>query len=396
MTRARGRLTRVGALPVLLVTLAALALAAAAVALIGAMPSSQSPLARAGERTRCTAHVAGLAAAARAVAQAPAGGVVCLASGRYTGTLSLSADHSGEVTLRAAPGAHVQTGSIGIAGSHIAVRDLWVRGEIALAAGSSFMTLDRDDITGGSEGIVFDTSDCTVPNAPTWSGCEPHAPITDVTISHNHFHNIGQGNSEDAIHLDNWRNVTVTGNEFDHILESGNHTDCLQSVYGGSNLVFDHNYEHDNNCQGIFIKDGDATNVAFTDNLFLRDQVGSYANFAQIWNVQGLTIQHNTIWDGKGLALVTEDASFTPTATIDHNVISNIVIEAHSGTPYAIADRENLFGQSPWSFAAKASDRMVHRPRFAHPARDDYRLVHDRRGIGIDWSPAGQRYGPPR
>ena len=89
-------------------------------------------------------------------------------------------------------------------------------------------------------------------------------------ISGNHFHGIGQSGSEDAIHLDNWRNVTVSRNEFDHIIESGNHTDCLQSVYGGTNLTFTRNYEHDNDCQGFFVKDGDATNVTVSDNLFVR------------------------------------------------------------------------------------------------------------------------------
>jgi hypothetical protein len=395
MSRARGRLARVRALPILLATLVAIAmLAAAAVALIGARPSARPPLPRASAATRCSAHASSLAAAARAVAQAPSGGVVCLASGRYAGTLSLVARHSAYVTLRAAPGAHVRTGAVRIAGSHIALRDIWVHGEIALEAGSSFIVIDRDDVTGGGEGIVFDTSDCTVPNAPIWAGCEPQAPITDITISHNHIHDIGETGGEDAIHLDNWRRVTITGNEFDHIIENGEHTDCMQSVYGGDQLKFDHNYEHDNDCQGFFIKDGDATNVAFTDNLFLRDQIGSYANFSQFWNIQGLTIQHNTIWDGKGLALVTEDASFTPTATIDHNVIETFTVERPVGNPYTITERENLFGERPWSFRANASDRGASRPRFVDPAHDDYRLVRNRRAIGVDWSPAGQHYGP--
>jgi hypothetical protein len=375
-------------------------MAALGAALLGATPMPTASIRASTAAARpCGIRVSSLGAAAEAMARAPSGGVVCLTAGRYPGRLSFSAQHTGDVTLQAAPGAHVSTGSIAIAGSHIVVRDLWVNGEIALAAGSSFVTLDHNDISNahgrGGEGIVFDTSDCTAPNAPRWEGCEPQAPISDVTISGNRIHNIGAGHSEDAIHLDNWRNVTVSGNEFEHIVETGNHTDCLQSVYGGTNLTFTHNYEHDNDCQGFFIKDGDATDVSITDNLFLRDQVGAYANFAQIWNVQGLTIQHNTIWDGKGLALVADEASFTPTATIDHNAFSNLVVEPPVGTPYAIAEHDNLFGQAPWSFRASPTDRVTARPRFADPARNDYRLVHNPRDIGVDWSPAGQRYGPP-
>jgi hypothetical protein len=378
-------------------------LIAAVVALtLGAIAAARSPSASSpatSAASRCTAHVSSLDTATRAVARAQAGGVICLAAGTYEATLSLSARASGYVTLRAAPGAHVQLGTVRIAGSHIALRDVWVRGEVALAAGSSHVLIDHDDISNvgghGGEGVVFDTSDCTAPNAPKWSGCEPHAPIGDVTISHNHFHNIGQGNSEDAIHLDNWRNVTVTGNEFDHIIESGNHTDCLQSVYGGENLVFDHNYEHDNDCQGIFVKDGDATNVSVTDNLFVRDQLGAYANFAQIWNVKNLTIQRNTIWDGKGLALVANQASFTPSARVDHNVIEIFTIERPVGTPCAVTEARNVFGQGPWSFSASPSDHAASRPRFRDSARDDYRLARNPHHIGVDWSPAGQHYGPP-
>jgi hypothetical protein len=372
---------------------------ALALGAIAAARSPSTPPPAKSAASRCTAHVSSLDAAARAVAMARSGSVICLAAGTYEGTLSLSAHQGRYVTLRAAPGAHVELGTVKVAGSHIALRDLWVHGEVALAAGSSHIWIDHDDITDagnhGGEGIVFDTSDCTAPNAPTWSGCEAQSPISDVTISHNHIHDIGQAGGEDAIHLDNWRNVRILANEFDHIIENGEHTDCLQSVFGGEGLVFDHNYEHDNDCQGFFIKDGDATAVAFTDNLFLRDQVGTYANFAQIWNVRGLTVEHNTIWDGKGLALVANQASFTPTARVDHNAIDIFTIERPVGTPYTVTETRNVFGESPWSFGASASDRAASRPRFVDPARDDYRLARNPHHIGVDWSPAGQHYGPP-
>jgi hypothetical protein len=205
---------------------------------------------------------------------------------------------------------------------------------------------------------------------------------------------VGSGASEDAIHLDNWRNVRIVGNELDHIVETGNHTDCLQSVYGGEGLVFDHNFEHDNDCQGFFVKDGDATDVSFTENLFVRDQLGAYANFAQIWNVRGLSIEHNTIWDGKGLALVADEASFGPTATVDHNLIATFALERPVGPPYAMVEHENIFGEAPSSFRASRSDRTVAHPRFVRPKQDDYRLARNRRDIGVNWSPAGQSYGP--
>jgi hypothetical protein len=387
MTHRQGRLALLGVAPVLAGGIATLLILSAS------SPDASVPRA-VGARIRCTAHVSSLTAATHAVSLAHPGDAVCLQGGSYPGKLSLSARPAGDVVLRAAPGAHVSTGGVSIAGTHIVVRDLWVHGEVAIAAGASNVTIEHDDITGGGEGIVFDTSDCTVPNAPKWSGCEPMAPIEDVKISANHIHDIGARGGEDAIHLDNWRNVRITGNELDHIVEAGEHTDCLQSVFGGANLSFDHNYEHDNDCQGFFVKDGDATNVSFTDNLFLRDQIGTYANFSQIWNVQGLTIRRNTIWDGKGLALVANEASFTPTARVDHNVIESLVVERAIGRPYSIDEHDNLFGQASWSFHANPSDRRMTRPRFLAPMRGDYRLARNPHGIGVDWSPGTRHYGP--
>ena len=340
------------------------------------------------------------AAASREVSQAAQGSVICLKAGRYPGPLSLAGHRAGDVTLRAAPGAHVSTGAIKITGSHVAVRGLWIDGEVLLNEGASHITIDHDDISGGGEGVVFETSDCTAPNAPKWAGCEPHAAITDVILSGNHFHDIGESGSEDAIHLNNWRNVTISGNEFDHIIESGNHTDCMQSVYGGSELSFDHNYEHDNDCQGFFIKDGDASNVAFTDNLFLRDDEpdehgARFGNLAQFWNIQDLTVERNTIWDGKGIVLVAEDAQVSPSASVKHNLLSNFSLSKPVGTPYALSESFNVFGEDPSSSHA-SSDRLLRRPRFVDAARDDYRLAHNPHRIGVDWSPAGKHYGPER
>jgi hypothetical protein len=348
----------------------------------------------------CTLEVRSLAAAARDVDLAPSGEVVCLKAGGYAGSLSLDARHAGDVTLRAAPRAHVRIGDADIGGSHLILRNLWIAGEVTVDAGASHITIDHDDISGGAEGIYFDTSDCTAPNAPTWPGCSPLDPVTDVVISGNHIHDIGAPGTEDAIHLDNWRSVTVTGNEFDHIIESGGHTDCLQSVFGGSGLTFTRNYEHDNDCQGFFVKDGDVSNVSFTDNLFLRDNEPDgkrerFYNLAQFWNVQGLTVEHNTIWDGKGIVLVAEDAQNSPSVTIDHNLLSYLSISRPIGRAYALGESRNIFGHLPSSFMPAATDRTNARPRLIGAGGDPYRLARNPHHVGIDWNPARQRYGPP-
>jgi hypothetical protein len=378
----------------------ALLIAAATIGLPGVVISQSSRSSHAnGGSVKCTRKAASLATAASVVDHARPGEVVCLKAGSYAGKLMLTARHAGDVTLRAAPLARVVIGEVDIGGSHLVVRNIWIKGEVTLDAGASHITLDHNDITGGGEGIVFDTSDCTAPNAPKWSGCEPLAPVSDVVISGNRLHDIGQPGTEDAIHLDNWRNVTITGNEFDHIIESGNHTDCVQSVYGGSGLQFTRNYEHDNDCQGFFVKDGDATAVSFTDNLFVRDnepdgQGAHFFDLAQFWNIQGLTIAHNTIWDGKGIVLVAEDAQNSPSATIDHNLFSYLSVSRPIGAAYALTESYNVFGHRPSPFALGATDRTTARPRFAGAGGNPYRLARNPHHVGIDWSPARQRYGP--
>jgi hypothetical protein len=346
----------------------------------------------------CTQTISQGANVASTVNSAAAASVICLNSGSY-GSVTLNATHSGNVTLQAAPSAHATVSSMNISGSHVVLRGLWFGGEVTLQEGTSFITLDHNDITGGGEGVVLNTSDCTVPNAPKFSGCGPHEPITDVTMTGNHFHNIGENHTEDAIHLDNWRNIVITGNEFDHIIESGEHTDCLQSVYGGENLTFEHNYEHDNDCQGFFVKDGDVTNVTFSENLFLRDQEADaagekFGNLAQFWNIHELTMENNTIWDGKGLVLVAEGSSVSPTATVDHNLFSYFSVSKAVGTPYALTENHNIFENDPSSISRNSTDSVTANPGFDNTATDDYRLASNPNGIGIDWSPVGQQYGP--
>lgn len=357
--------------------------------------SGSWPHLRSSAPATCSATFSSLSSAIAAMSSARASATECLASGSY-GAVNIGLKKSVDVMLAAAPGAHVSVGPVSLNGSHIGITGLWVKGEIDVRAGTSFVTISHNDITGGYFGIVFDTADCTAPNAPTWPGCKPQPKITDVTIARNHFHDIGKASGgEDAIHLDNWARIEIIYNEFNQIVESGNHTDCLQSVYGGDQLLFSYNYEHDNNCQGFFIKDGDSSHVSFRDNLFLRDSIGASANFAQVWNTAGLGAEHNTIWDDKGLALVADGSVVTPTAAIDHNVLAEASVNHTSGKPYALFHRAfSIFGDAGSNFPMVSTDRVLTSPHFINPATDDYRLATNPNGIGIDWRPADQQYGP--
>jgi hypothetical protein len=365
------------------------------------------------------------------VASAAGGSVICIAPGSYTG-LSLSGAHSRDVVVEPEPsldprGAGKVTiglsstvtngtggavaGAIAPGSSHIVLRNLYFTYALSIGAGSSFITVADDDFTqvGDGDGMMIDfiTSDCTVPNAPTWAGCKPLAPVSDVTIAGNNFHGINSVGA-DVLHTNNFRDLRVTGNEISGAVEDGNHVDCLQNVFGGSGLVFDHNYEHDNECQGIFLKDGDITDVRFDENLFLRDDLpavngGSSDSLSQILNTAGVIAEHNTIWDGKGLAMRCLASSVPCTATVDHDLFS-FLNNGSAGDPtrYTLSESDNIFGHAPWTFALGADDAVSADPSFMCAphcgdgtlAGDDYRLATNPDGIGIDWAPARQTYGP--
>jgi hypothetical protein len=295
--------------------------------------------------------------------------------------------------------------------SHIVVRNLYIRNELSIGAGSSFISVVHDDFSqvGNGDGMMIDfiTSDCMVPNSPTWPGCRPEPPVSDVLISGNNFHGISRTGS-DVLHTNNFRTLRVTGNEISGAVEDGNHVDCLQNVFGGSNLTFDHNYEHDNECQGLFLKDGDIRNVTFDDNLFVRDTLpavngGSSASTSQVLDTANLVAQHNTIWDDKGLTFRCLSSSVPCTASADHNLFSYLTNGNHGdSTLYSLRESFNIFANAPWSLHPSSTDRVNAHPAFLCGSKcgngtiagDDYRLTNNPHKIGIDWTPSQYKYGP--
>ncbi|MFZ1994756.1 MAG: hypothetical protein WAU75_11655, partial [Solirubrobacteraceae bacterium] len=345
--------------------------------------------------------------AAASVGSAKAGAVICLKAGTYAG-LTLAGAHSGGVTIEAVPGQRV-TLTTGARDSHgqdvavlveanasgVVIQGFWIRGEVELSMGDSSIRVDHNDITGGPYGIELASEDCHVPNAPQWGGCGATAKITDATISGNRIHDIGGPTGDDAINANNYVNLRVTGNDLYGMHEGGNHTDCLQSTFGGSGLVFDHNYEHDNNCQGFFTKDGDVTDAVLYDNLFLRDQIDHEPEGnLNIINVYDLTIRRNTSLPDTADIIRDLGSARPPRAAVDHNVF-DIFASGCCDDParFQLTESHNIFWQQPDSFRLGPADQVAH-PRFADPRVDDYRLVRNPYGIGVDWSPVDQHYGP--
>jgi hypothetical protein len=159
--------------------------------------------------------------------------------------------------------------------------------------------------------------------------------------------------------------------------------------------MFDHNYEHDNNCQGFFTKDGDVTDATLYDNLFVRDQAANEpeANM-DIWNVYDLTIRNNTSWPGAGDIIRDVDLAHQPRATVDHNVFEAFANGCcEEASVFRLREGHNVFDHQP-TFRIASTDAVL-TPAFVSARGEDYRLASNPHRIGVDWRPADQHYGPP-
>jgi hypothetical protein len=407
--------------PIALIALAVVALAVLASACGTAAHSDTTLAARGGESPQahaaatgdrrappspaCTQTLSSVSAAASALSSAATGSALCLSAGSY-GHLELSGAHSGNVTIEPAPGvtASIEGASVTAGASYMTIHNLDISGGVDLAAGDSHITIDHDDIDGEGpggkgEGVQDITVNCAASNAPTYSGCTSTPPDTYIAIVGNEIHGYGAGGTEDAIHLNNWEHVTIAANEIYDLEEHGNHTDALQSVFGGHYMTFAYNYEHDNQAQGFFINDGDAGAVTLTENLFLRNDnepalyPGGEYN-VQVFNTTGFTMTGNTVWDGQDDILRASGAAEALSANVNHNVERTFNVLHEGGPAYSLRQSSNVFAEAPWTIKLGAHSRVLRRPPFLDPAADDYRLRHNRHHIGVEWRPSEYVYGP--
>jgi Right handed beta helix region len=358
-------------------------------------------------RRPCTVTASSSSAATAMVGRAADGAVICLAGGRYAG-LRLTGAHRSDVTLQPAPGqtvtvltgitdAHGMPAAVLIepGSAHLVIHDLRVVGTVEIGAGSSAIRIDHNDIGEGAFGVLLQSENCNAAHAPRWPGCGAEPVIRDVTISGNRIHDVGGRRGDDAINANHYAGLRITGNEITGIREGGHHTDCFQSTFGGSGLVFDHNYEHDNNCQGFFIKDGDVADALVYDNLFVRDQVeGQPEANLSIFGVGHLVIADNTSWSGAADVLRGVAGPGATHALVEHNVFQMFENGCcQDPTHFSLSERDNVFGRAPVSFTIAQSDR-VGAPVFAAGDRIDEHLIKGAPRAGVDWLPRDRRYGP--
>jgi Ca2+-binding RTX toxin-like protein len=405
-----------------------------------ALSAGDDPVALAG--SPCSTTVSPSADLEGLIESAAGGDVICLLAGDY-GSLTIETRRSSYVTLRSVT-AHVAVfDSITLDdASYIRLEQLTVNGSISNGLdNSNHIQVVANDIEGvwvdapttngpGPGPVAWtieynDIHDCTdfcvalVSDDP-----DDYWPVSDVTIRGNRIGPMAGG--EDAIRIHNWRDVAIEDNEITGVIEDGQHNDCLQSVWGGDGLTFHGNYLHDNNCQTFFLKDGHTANIVFSDNLSLRNRVGSAPVVGQIWNSSDVFITNNTIWDESGFYVRhgSVDDMF-PDGPLEGYVASNNVIEdfvpyddfasdenrAGVFTDPDVLDEDfNLFGGG-WTWVPEhmgshsIQDTM---PDFVNPttnaaddlASGDWRLGSSitENGVtysaGITWELAGRMFGP--
>lgn len=405
----------------------------------------------AGVSSSCTMFATSLAQVVTDSSSAPDGAVICLADGDY-GTLTLTAARSAYVTIRAqnGPGHVVLNGlQINSTADFLKLDSLVVQANTALGtslnggtAPSNIQITNTDSegfqVSAGAQNLLFD-HDFSHDGPygwllngsfhPTPGGCCSTAnfpAIQNVTIENSEIANP----VADAFQVKGFNGVTIQNNDIWSVYQNGQHNDGLQTVHGGSNITFTHNWLHDGNVELFIIKDGTIQGVTYTDNL---DENNLQANnppcggcgtsvSGSIVGPYNVTFERNTIVnlavdflndpDLNGLANGNSNYLAVQNIAVDHNVMTQFKPDDADSTPTpdtegvfltAMTEDYNVFGSVTSAFInpMAAHDTVNNNPTFnCSPTcggllvNDDYELASNPNGIGIDWNPANQSYGP--
>ena len=341
----------------------------------------------------CTRTLSGIRALPSQLAKAAPGAVICLRNGSY-GELKLAYKGSGEdVTVRAAhPGEAKIEGAI-LRGSHLTLADFDVHGQVTVEPGSRKISVLHNRISGGYFGVEAGPTTTTYVTDTTIAGNEFVGPFGEDAIRLNRYHDSGDPDPY---------GVLIEGNEITGVRENGNHSDCLQSVWGGDGLYFRRNYLHDNRCQGFFVNDQPAPvrHVVIADNLMLRnaapcdppDSGCGPPSIVQLFgSIQGLSITGNTIWTKENDSPLALREGPYGQITISGNMIYRVWSDwSGPWAPFSESEDTVCRWEGTLPRLSKTSRRSCS-PRFADPAHDDYRLPS---GSGVDWAPGDRHYGP--
>ena len=186
--------------------------------------------------------------------------------------------------------------------------------------GSHDVLVEGNRITSAGDGVTLN-SVSDAPGAPPHTPQEVLPPISRVVIRGNRLDDIGT----DAIRPANFDDLLVEGNDITGVVESGDHSDALQVVWGGRNLRVRNNVIHDIQGQGLFIKDGLVTGAVIEGNRLLRGRSGPQI---ALYETEGLRLRHNTVRDSQyGVTL----GDRVRDAVVEHNDFSDFTVDGDPG-----------------------------------------------------------------
>lgn len=368
---------------------------------VGAQPASGTTCSDARAATQAAAPTTPVCSVSRALAIAPAGGEVVLAGGSYPALSAPATARSAPVTVTAAPGQRATVANINVpngagnlvfqnlnvtgAGSGPAVfigdgaHDIKVLNSvitnsgdaILVRAGASNLLFEGNDISnaGSGNGMAF-ASTSTLPGSPP--GQTNMAPISNVVIRNNKFHDIGT----DGIMAANFVNLVVEGNDMSGVQENGDHSDVLQVVFGGRDFVFRNNYVHDNGGQGLFLKDGQVTNARVENNVFARNSLAIAVSFFDTIN---LTLVNNTVWNNTGGNVFLRTG--TRSVVARNNLFQSFDADSPADARAQTVQDYNVIGGG--NIGARGAHDLKGTPTFVNPAAGDYRLAPGSLGIDV-------------
>jgi hypothetical protein len=374
-----------------------------------------------------------------------------MAAGTY-GSISLSGSHSGNVTLEPDPAfdpngsGKVTFNGISLSGTNITVHNFYSTGGISISGSND--TADHNDVTNSPGGYGISISGSVSAPAQhdvvSWNKAHGMTGTNGVGSAPNCS---TYGDDGDVLRLGPFNDATFIGNDLYNNAEAANanscagHTDTLQSFLSldgsvkASGLVLTKNYVHDEtNVQGLpFLKDNDIQNVSVTDNLSARISSNGQTNGPGIVEnssvdssvanppAYGIIFEKNTYYGIAGY-LQAGGSLPNPTATFDHNVAG--AFNTQGGAYSTFVHQFNVYQNTqPTEFTYKldsTTEFVATSLAFkcgsscgnGTAAGDDYELlsytytytdsnkvshsvsVTNTDGIGIDWSPASQVYGP--
>jgi hypothetical protein len=341
----------------------------------------------------CSRTLSGPGALRSQVAKAAPGTVICVSNGSY-GELKLKGDSSGlGVTVRAEHPGEVSIAGADLSGSDLALADFDVHGQVTVEPGARKISVLHNRISGGYFGVEAGPTDTTYISDTRIVGNKFVGPFGEDAIRLNRYHDSGDRDPY---------GVLIEGNEITGVRENGNHSDCMQSVWGGDGLYFRRNYLHDNRCQGFFINDqpGPIRNVVLANNLMLRNAApcdppdsgcGPPSIVQTFGPIRGLRIANNTIWTkDNDSPLALREGPYGQIA-IKNNVIYRLWSDWRG--PWApFSEQKNVFCRWEGTLPRPGkSSRRNCSPHFADPGQDDYRVAG---GAGVTWSPGDEHYGP--